>query len=217
MFRDRNQAGEMLARELARFRGRPNVLVLALPRGGVPVARVIADELGAHLDVFLVRKLGVPWQPELGFGAIAEGGVRVIDFDLVGRCRLSPEEIDRVVERERKELARRAQLYRGSRSPADVLGQNVILVDDGLATGSTMLAAVRALRKLQAKSVVVAVPVGPRDTCAALELEADEVVCLASPDPFYSVGSWYDDFTQVDDRAVQDALSGDGVTAVNGG
>lgn len=212
MFRDRGEAGRLLAQALAEYEGRPDLLVLGLPRGGLPLARIVADFLGAPLDVFLVRKLGVPWQPELGFGAIAETAgtgppVRIIDQRLVRECELSPEIIEQIAAREQREIERRSHLYRGARSLAEIRGREVILIDDGLATGSTMLAALRALRQQGAKRIVVAVPVGPRDTCNAMCREADEVVCLSSPEPFQSVGSWYEDFTQVTDRQVQDALS----------
>ena len=176
------------------------------------MARIVADFLGAPMDVFLVRKLGVPWQPELGFGAIAETAgtdppVRVIDQGLVRECELTPKVIDQIAAREQREIDRRSRLYRGTRSLVDIHGKEVIIVDDGLATGSTMLAAVRALRHQGAKRIVVAVPVGPPSTCDAMRREADEVVCLSSPEPFEAVGAWYEDFTQVSDREVQDALS----------
>ena len=212
MFRNREEAGRLLAQALAEYVERPNLVVLGLPRGGVPVARIVADFLGAPMDVFLVRKLGVPWQPELGFGAIAETAgtdppVRVIDQGLVQECELTPEVIEEIVTREQREIDRRSRLYRGTRSLVDIHGREVIIVDDGLATGSTMLAAVRALRHQGAKRIVVAVPVGPPSACDAMRREADEVVCLSSPEPFYSVGTWYEDFTQVSDREVQGAFS----------
>jgi putative phosphoribosyl transferase len=212
MFRDRAEAGRLLAQALAEYKGNPNLVVLGLPRGGVPVARVVADSLGAPLDVFLVRKLGVPWQPELGFGAIAETPgtdppVRVIDEGLVRECELSPEVIEEIAAREQHEIHRRGRLYRGGRSLIDIRGREVIAVDDGFATGGTMLAAVRALRQQHAGRIVVAVPVGPSDTCDTLRREADRVVCLNSPTPFYSVGTWYENFDQVTDREVQHALS----------
>jgi len=212
MFRNREEAGRLLAQALAEYEGRPNLVVLGLPRGGVPVARIVADFLGVPMDVFLVRKLGVPWQPELGFGAIAETPgadppVRVIDQGLVEECALTPKVIQEIAAREQREIDRRSRLYRGSRSLVDIHGREVIIVDDGLATGSTMMAAVRALRHQRAKRMVVAVPVGPRDSCDAMRREADEVVCLSSPQPFEAVGAWYEDFTQVTDREVQDALS----------
>jgi putative phosphoribosyl transferase len=212
VFHNRVEAGRQLAQALAKYEGRPNLLVLGLPRGGIPVARIVADFLGATMDVFLVRKLGVPWQPELGFGAIAETPgtdppVRVIDQSLVQECELSPQVIEEIAAREQREIDRRSRLYRGTRSLVDIHGREVIIVDDGLATGSTMLAAVRALRQQGAKRILVAVPVGPPGTCDALRREADEVVCLSSPEPFYSVGTWYDDFTQVSDHEVQETLS----------
>jgi putative phosphoribosyl transferase len=212
MFRDRKQAGGLLSKALAAYKGRPNLVVLGLPRGGVPVARTVADFLSAPLDVFLVRKLGVPWQPELGFGAIAEtpgtnASVRVIDDGLVKECELSLKVIDEIATREQREIDRRGRLYRGTRSLVDIHGRDVIVVDDGLATGSSMLAAVLALREQKAKRIIVAVPVGPPGTCAALRREADEVVCLSSPEPFYSVGTWYENFDQVTDREVRHALN----------
>ncbi len=206
LFRNRIEAGRLLAQALAKYEGRPNLVVLGLPRGGVPVARIVADFLGAPLDVFLVRKLGVPWQPELAFGAITET-VRVIDAGLVRECELTPSVIDEIAAREQREIDRRSRLYRGTRSMMEIHGKEVIIVDDGLATGSTMLAAVRALRQQGAKRILVAVPVGPPGTCDALRREADEVVCLSSPEPFYSVGTWYEDFTQVSDREVQETFS----------
>jgi len=212
MFRNRVEAGRLLAQALAEYVGHPNLVVLGLPRGGVPLAGIVADFLGAPMDVFLVRKLGVPWQPELGFGAIAETPgtdppVRVIDQGLVRECELTQQAIEEITGREQREIDRRSRLYRGTRSMIEVRGKEVIIVDDGLATGSTMLAAVRALRHQGAKRIVVAVPVGPPSTCDAMRREADEVVCLSSPEPFDAVGAWYEDFTQVSDREVQDALS----------
>ena len=209
-FRDRVEAGRLLADALEAYKGRPGVIILGLPRGGVPVARMVADALGAPMDVLLVRKLGVPWQPELGFGAIAETPgkpVRILDAGLVAECQIGSEAIEEIVAREQLELERRSRLFRGTRSLADVHGREVILVDDGLATGSTMLAAVRALRQQNAARIVVAVPVGSRSACQTFRKEADELVCLSAPEHFESVGSWYEDFTQVTDREVQQALS----------
>jgi len=211
MFRNREEAGRLLAQALAEYVGRPKLVVLGLPRGGVPVARIVADFLGAPLDVFLVRKLGVPWQPELGFGAIAETAgaqppIRVIDQGLVRDCQLTQAIIEEIAAREQREIDRRGRMYRGARSLIDLHGREVIVVDDGLATGSTMLAAVRALRQQKLLRIIVAVPVSPRETCDVLRREADEVVCLSSPELFTSVGSWYEDFTQVTDREVQKAL-----------
>jgi putative phosphoribosyl transferase len=179
---------------------------MALPRGGVAVAREIAEQLGAELDVCLVRKLGVPWQPELALGAVAEGGVRLLDSGLVKQCRLRPEQIEHMTANAEQEIERRRALYRGERPAAEVRGRTVIVVDDGLATGSTMLAAVRALRARGAGKIVVAVPVAPPSTCKALRAAADEVVCLETPEPFDSVGSWYEDFTQVEEKTVREAL-----------
>jgi putative phosphoribosyl transferase len=212
MFRNRVEAGRLLAQALAEYAGHPNLIVLGLPRGGVPLARIVADFLGAPLDVFLVRKLGVPWQPELGFGAIAETPetdppVRVIDQGLVRECELTQRVIEEIAAREEREIDRRSRLYRGTRSMIEIRGKEVIIVDDGIATGSTMLAAVRALRHQGAGRIVVAVPVGPPSTCNVMRREADEVVCLSCPEPFEAVGAWYEDFTQVSDREVQHALS----------
>jgi putative phosphoribosyl transferase len=171
------------------------------------VAREVADALHAELDVCLVRKLGVPGQPEVALGALAEGGVRVLDRSLVEACGLNVEDLEEMVRAAQTELDRRHRLYRGGRPAATVRDRIVIIVDDGLATGSTMLAALRALRARGAAKLVVAVPVGPLSTCRALEAEADEVICLTLPEPFYSVGAWYHDFTQVDDPQVQADLS----------
>jgi predicted phosphoribosyltransferase len=207
IFPNRETAGAALAAALAGYRGRADVVVLALPRGGVPVARVVADALGAPLDVALVRKLGVPWQPELAFGAIGEGGARVLDTELIRACALTADQIARISEREQAELERRAHVFRAGREPVDVRQATVILVDDGLATGSTMLAAIRALRQRGAGEIVVAVPVGPKSTCQALRGEADEVVCLETPEPFEAVGQWYEDFHQLSDEEVIRLLS----------
>jgi putative phosphoribosyl transferase len=208
-FRDREEAGRLLAQALAEYQGRANLVVLGLPRGGVPIAQIVGDSLGAPMDVLLVRKLGVPWQPELAFGAIAEAPgepVLILDSDLVAECELRPETIKEISAYEQRELERRGRLYRGSRSLTELGGRDVIVVDDGLATGSTMLAAVRALRQQNAARIVVAVPVGSRTACHMLQCEADELVCLSSPEHFESVGSWYEDFTQVTDGEVQQAL-----------
>ncbi len=207
MFRDRTQAAEVLANRLRRFRTEKDVLVLGLPRGGVPLARIVADYLNAEMDVCLVRKLGVPWQPELALGALAEGDVRVLDSALIQECNLDPEDIGRLARSAQIEIDRRAKLYRGSRLPARVAGRLVIIVDDGLATGSTMIAAVRALRARGADRIVVAVPVAPPSTVRALENEVDDVICLETHEPFYSVGSWYENFAQVEDQEVQQALA----------
>ena len=205
-FHDRAEAGRRLAALLSRYANKADVIVLALPRGGVPVAFEIARALRAPLDVFFVRKLGVPGHPELAMGAIASGGVRVLNREVVRALDIPADMIDEVARREREELARREAAYRGGRPAPDVRGRIVILVDDGLATGSTMRAAVTALRRQGPAWVVVAAPVGARSTCAALAEEADEVVCARTPEPFYSVGLWYRDFTQTTDEEVRELL-----------
>jgi putative phosphoribosyl transferase len=206
-FRDRHDAGRQLAARLERYADRDDVVVLALPRGGVPVAYEVAVELGAPLDVFLVRKLGLPGHEELAMGAIASGGVVVLNDDVVGGLGITPDVIDRVAARERRELERRELEYRDDRSPPDVRGKVVVLIDDGLATGSTMRAAIAALRRGGPGRIVVAVPVGPPDACAEFGNEADEAVCVLEPEPFYAVGAWYDDFTQTTDDEVRDLLA----------
>jgi putative phosphoribosyl transferase len=214
LFRDRADAGRQLAAELTHYAGRADVRVLALPRGGVPVVAEVAEALGAPLDVFLVRKLGVPGQEELAMGAIASGGVRVLNDRVIRMVRPSEAEIDRVVEAESRELRRREREYGADRPPLDVRGKTVILVDDGLATGSTMRAAVAAVRKLDPARVVVAVPVGSAETCEEFEGEADETVCAREPDPFYAVGAWYDDFSQTTDDEVRELLGRTGTARV---
>jgi predicted phosphoribosyltransferase len=206
LFRDRRAAGRRLAAALGRYAGRPDVVVLALPRGGVPVAHEVARALGAPLDVFVVRKLGVPGHEELAMGALATPGVRVLNEPVVRGLGIPPHVIDAVARQEEAELARRERLYRGDRPPLDVRGQTVILVDDGLATGATMHAAVRALRQRQPARIVVAVPTAAAEACEALETEADDVVCAVTPEPFYSVGLWYDDFEQTTDDEVRALL-----------
>jgi predicted phosphoribosyltransferase len=205
-FENRADAGRMLAAQLAEFRGRPDVLVLGLPRGGVPVAFEVAQALGAPLDVYLVRKLGVPGHAELAMGAIASGGVRVVNQAMLRSLRISPQQLDAVIRAEDAELGRQERVYRGDRPPPDVSGRTVILVDDGLATGATMQAAVAALRSADPKEVVVAVPVAPPETCAELEAEADRVICALTPEPFYAVGAWYRDFSQTSDDEVRELL-----------
>ena len=206
-FRDRYDAGRFLAEKLTGFAGRPNLLVLALPRGGVPVGYEVARALDAPIDVFLVRKLGVPGQRELAMGAIATGGVRVLNHDLVRALAIAEPAIEAVAAEEQAELERRERAYRDGRPPPDVRGRTVILVDDGLATGSTMRAAARALRQQDAARIVVAVPVAPPDTCADFHDEVDDVVCALMPEPFYAVGLWYEDFSQTSDDEVHDLLA----------
>jgi putative phosphoribosyl transferase len=205
-FENRNHAGRVLAGTLSEYRGRPDLIVLGLPRGGVPVAFEVAEALRAPLDIYLVRKLGVPGHEELAMGAIASGGVRVLNQDVVRSLRISPEQIDAVTRAEEAELKRRERAYRGDRPPPDVAGRTVILVDDGLATGSTMHAAVAALRAAGPRELVVAVPTAPPETCAELEAEADRVICAATPEPFYAVGAWYRDFSQTSDEEVRELL-----------
>ncbi len=206
-FRDRADAGRTLAADLAHLAGRDDVVVLALPRGGVPVAYEVAGALQAPLDVFLARKLGVPGQPELAMGAIASGGVRVLHQAVIDALAITPEAIEIVAAREGAELARREQLYRRGRPPLDVAGRTVVVVDDGLATGATMRAAVIALRAQLAGRIVVAVPVGPKETCDEMAGEADEVVCARIPRSFQSVGQWYDDFSPTTNEEILALLS----------
>jgi predicted phosphoribosyltransferase len=206
-FRNRTDAGRQLAEKLAAYANRPGVLVLALPRGGAPVGFEVARALGAPLDVFLVRKLGVPGYEELAMGAVATGGVRVLNDEIVRGLGISEHEIDAAAARELQELARRQRLYRGDRPLPDVAGRTVILVDDGLATGATMRAAIQALRQQQPARIVVAVPTASPDTCEALKAEADDVVCAMTPEPFLAVGHWYEDFTQTTDDEVRELLA----------
>jgi putative phosphoribosyl transferase len=205
-FRNRTEAGLFLAKELAAYADRPDVLILALPRGGVPVAFQIAKALHVALDVFVVRKLGAPGQEELAMGAITTGGVRMLNDSVVQACGISESEIESVAAREQKELERRERLYRGQRAAPDVRGRTVIIVDDGLATGTTMRVAITALRKLHPSRLVVAVPVAPFSTCEELKGEVEEVVCLLSPETFMAIGIFYEDFTQTSDEEVCNLL-----------
>jgi erythromycin esterase-like protein/predicted phosphoribosyltransferase len=206
LFRDRRDAGRVLARLLEPYEGRSDVIVLALPRGGVPVAYEVATALGAPLDVLVVRKVGVPGQEELAMGAVAGGGIVILDDDVVRALRIDPDTVQRLVELERRELVRREQAYRDGRPAPDVQGKTVILVDDGLATGASMRAAVLALQERKARRIVVAVPAAPVSTCRELRAIADEVVCATTPTPFYAVGMSYWDFDQVDDDEVRELL-----------
>ncbi len=207
LFHNRTHAGRVLAGLLGAYAGRSDVLVLGLPRGGVPVAYEIARALDAPLDVFLVRKLGVPGQEELAIGAIASGGVRVLNEETVRALDISEEVIAAAAEREQEELERRQRAYRDDLPPPDVHDRTVILVDDGLATGSTMRAAVAALRQLGPARIIVAVPVASADTCAELREQVDEVICFRTPEPFYAVGFWYGDFRETSDEEVRDLLT----------
>ncbi|SDH63948.1 MULTISPECIES: erythromycin esterase family protein [Bradyrhizobium] len=202
LFRDRREAGGLLAEKLAAYANRPDVLVLALPRGGVPVAYEVARGLGAPLDVFVVHKLGVPGYEELAMGAIATGGVRVLNDQLVERLGIGEQAIEAIAARERQELERRERLYRGDRPPPDVRGRTVILVDDGLATGATMHAAIEALRQQNPARIVVAVPMASPEACEEMKEKADDVICAITPEPFHAVGRWYQDFSQTADEEV---------------
>jgi putative phosphoribosyl transferase len=205
-FRDRREAGRVLADELAAYRDKEGVLVLGLARGGVPVAWEIAAALHAPLDVFLVRKLGVPRWSELAMGALASGGGLVMNDNVISSLHITDEQVREVIASETAELVRREQAYRGGRPIADPRGKTVILVDDGIATGASMLAAVRAVRAAGAESIVVAVPVGPQLTCRELAQEADDVVCATTPPGFEAVGQVYADFHQVSDDEVRELL-----------
>lgn len=206
-FADRIEAGRLLAARLTAYADRDDVIVLALPRGGVPVASEVARALGVPFDVFVVRKLGVPGHEELAMGAIATGGVRQVNRDVVDALGIPDNVIDAVAAQEQRELERREQAYRGARPAPALINKTVILVDDGLATGSTMRAAVIAARQQQPARVIVAVPVGAVSTCADLASEADEVVCVRTPEPFVAVGLWYRDFTPTTDHEVRSLLS----------
>jgi len=205
-FRDRAHAGRVLARALLAYAGRDDVVVLALPRGGVPVAAELARALGAQLDVFVVRKLGLPGHEELAMGAVAPGGVLILDDRLVRGLGIPDEVLQETVEKELRELERREAAYRAGRPPLDLEGKTVILVDDGLATGATMRAAALALRKYRPARVVVAVPVASAETCDEFRADVDEIVCALTPSPFHAVGLWYDDFSQTSDEEVRDLL-----------
>jgi putative phosphoribosyl transferase len=205
-FKDRHDAGRQLAAHLREYASHPNVLVLALPRGGVPVAYEVARELRAPLDVFLVRKLGVPGHEELAMGAIASGGTRVVNRQVVRMTGTDDTTIARVAAEEQRELERRERAYRGDRPILNVEGYTVILVDDGLATGSTMRAAAFALKEQQPARLIVAVPVAARETCDEFRGEVDSVICALTPEPFHAVGLWYEDFSQITDDEVRRLL-----------
>jgi predicted phosphoribosyltransferase len=207
VFQDRRDAGRQLARKLERYVGAANVLVLGLPRGGVPVAFELAMYLAAPLDVLVVRKLGVPGHEEVAMGAIASGGIEVVEQDIVDRSGITNERFQAVVDAERKELDRREKAFRGGRPPLDVTGKIAIVVDDGLATGSSMAAALDALRTRAPARLVAAVPLAPPDRCKALQARADEMICLVTPPRMYAVGVWYRDFTQTTDQEVRTLLA----------
>jgi len=208
-FADRRAGGRVLAEQLGRYAGRPDVVVLGLPRGGMPVAAEVAHALGTPLDVFVVRKLGVPGHEELAMGAIASGDVRVLNHDVLQAVGVPEHELDGVTARELETLEARERAYRGDRDPIELRGRTVILVDDGLATGATMRAAISALKGLGVAEIVVAVPTAPRETCDALRPEVDEVVCARTPERFTAVGLWYQDFAPVSDEQVSELLRGE--------
>jgi predicted phosphoribosyltransferase len=202
-FRDRRDAGRKLAQKLTAYAGRPDVLILALPRGGVPVAFEVARALNAPLDIFIVRKLGLPGREELAIGAIATGGVRVLNRDIVRMLSIPEEVINFVARREAQELQRRQKLYRGDRPAPAMREHTVLLIDDGLATGASMRAAIAGLRARHPTEIVVAVPTASREVCETLRTEVDDIVCAAMPEPFYGVGRWYEDFSQTTDEEVR--------------
>ncbi|WP_017656068.1 phosphoribosyltransferase [Fortiea contorta] len=202
IFKDRRIAGQLLAQELAAYANRPDVSVLALPRGGVPVAFEIAQALNVPLDVLVVRKLGVPHQEELAMGAIASGGIRILNEQVISQLKITDEQIAKATSHEERELKRREKLYRGERPFPNLKGSTIILVDDGLATGATMWAAITAVRKQQPARIIIAVSVAAPQTCQELETQVDELVCIATPNPFYSVGLWYENFPQTTDDEV---------------
>lgn len=207
LFRDRFDAGRILARQLSGYAGRPDLIVLALPRGGVPVGYEVARALGAPLDVFLVRKLGLPGHEELAMGAIASGGIRLINEDVVHAYRVSDAEIEAVTRVEQQELQRRERIYRDNRPLLSLRDRTVVLVDDGLATGATMRVAVLAVREKAPSSIVVGVPVAAAETCDEFRTIVDDVVCAETPSPFYAVGLWYEDFSQTTDEEVHELLT----------
>lgn len=206
IFNDRVDAGRKLAKKLSKYANRPDVLILALPRGGVPVAFEVAKELNVKMDIFIVRKLGVPGNEELAMGAIASDNIRVLNEDVVRSFQIPERVIDKVAENELRELERRERTYRGDRPKPDIKGITVILIDDGLATGATMRAAATALKTKNPAKIVVAVPTAAPDTCEFFGREVDEVICVATPEPFYGVGAWYEDFSQTTDKEVCELL-----------
>ena len=205
-FRDRTEAGKMLAQKLTTYTNRKDGLVMALPRGGVPVGYEVAKKLNIPLDICIVRKLGVPGHKELAMGAIASGGVRILNYDVVSWLNISSGTIDEVAAHELRELQRRDRVYRGDRSPPDIRNKTIILVDDGIATGSTIRAAIAILQQQQPRRIIVATPVAPLVVCQELQALVDEVVCLSMPEPFYAIGLWYENFAQTTDAEVRKLL-----------
>lgn len=206
-FQDRCEAGQFLATKLTHHAGDPSLVVLALPRGGVPVAYEVAKVLKAPLDIFLIRKLGVPGYEELSMGAVASGGLKIFNHEVIQHLGISEKIVEAITREKQQELEHRELIYRGKREPVALEGRTVILVDDGLALGASMRAAVHALRIKQPKSIIAAVPIGSADTCNQIRSEADEVVCGMAPDPFYSVGAWYSDFIQITDEEINHLLN----------
>jgi predicted phosphoribosyltransferase len=216
LIRDRVEAGQLLAGKLKHYAKRPDVIILALPRGGVPVAYQVAKTFDLPLDIFLVRKLGVPRQEELAMGAIASGGVQVLNHDIIETLQIPESIINAVAAKEQRELERRERFYREDAPPIDVTNKTVILIDDGLATGATMRAAAAALHQQKVTKIVIAVPVAAESTCRELSHLVDEMICVLTPEPFYGVGYWYDDFSQTSDSEVIELLrKARGVTAEN--
>jgi putative phosphoribosyl transferase len=216
IFQNRTEAGRKLAEHLTRYANRDDVIVLGVPRGGVPVAFEIAAALHAPLDVFVLRKLGVPWQEELAFGAIAGGGIRILDEEIMDAAGVSMLDVEEVAKKELKELERREHAYRAGRPPLEVEGRTVILVDDGIATGSSMRAGIAALRQRKPARLVIAVPVAPPSTCERLSPTVDELVCLSRPESFYAIGQFYLDFLPVADEEVTELLRRAASPAVHG-
>ena len=207
LFNDRADAGKKLAKKLSEYANRSDVIILALPRGGVPVAFEVAKELNVKMDVFIVRKLGVPGNEELAMGAIASDNIRVLNEDVIRSFQIPQSVIDEVAVNELRELERRERLYRGNRPKPDISGSTVILIDDGLATGATMRAAAAAVKTKNPAKIVIAVPTAASDTCSAFENEVDKTICVATPEPFYVVGAWYEDFSQTTDKEVCELLN----------
>lgn len=205
-YKDRKEAGKLLAKLLMQYKEEKNTIIFALPRGGVPIAFEISQALNIQMDIFIVRKLGVPWQEELAMGAIAGNEICIFNNEVINGIQIEESEIQAVINKEKKELARRNQLYRAGRSLPDLTNQHVILVDDGIATGASMQAAILALKKMQAKKITLAIPVAPLSTIYQLEKLVDEVVCPQKPEPFYSVGTWYENFPQVTDKEVLELI-----------
>ena len=207
IFENRRDAGKQLAKELSEFKGQNDAIVLGLPRGGIPVAYEVAKALELPLDVFIVRKLGVPGQPELAMGAIASGDIKVMNESVVRNAGISDQQIEEVAHKEKEELKKREKAYRGARPDIDLQGKTVLIVDDGLATGASMRAAISALRKHNPKKIIAAIPTAPRDTCQEFESEVDQIICLRTPSPFWGVGGSYQNFSQTTNEEVRTFLN----------